>query len=373
MEDVAGNALERPGFAAFYRRWRESLKISDFRHMFTTKADIAKARKVVQASQASRQALTKREREELEKAVWILRGATHRVTGEIIPVWARLGAWPYIGGLPVAAIVLQCKFGGMNTGRLIALHWWNQSMVAGINYYNGSTTIDQDAGKMLRPGNVLSPSVAKLLPSSVQEAELHPAILKLGEAYLVACASAVGIVVGVNTLMKTFPAFCAFAPYAGFPAGSAANAANTFSMRHHELESGIEVASFNGEELGTSRAAAKKAILQTGFTRTLLPAATFILAPLAVAFLKSVTPLGRYLPLYVATMFGCTIGSFAVGLPLCMALFDEESEMNVKDVEPEIQQRLAESMLFKSVDQAEAQRLFESGDLSGRVHFNRGR
>uniref|UniRef100_A0A7S1UFH7 Sideroflexin n=1 Tax=Phaeomonas parva TaxID=124430 RepID=A0A7S1UFH7_9STRA len=359
----------------FLRRYRACQEVCDPRHMFTTDADVMKARAVVSRLQPLRRPLSDEERANLTKAEWTLKGATHVTTGEIIPVPARMGSWPYIGGIPVAAIVLQSKFGGMNVTRLALLHWFNQSFVGAVTYYNGSATIDTEGGeRMVALRSFLPSDVAGLVPKgSSADVEVAPAVVKMGESYLAACASAVGIIVGSIGLMRAFPAMSGLAPYMGFPAGSMANAANTYCIRRHELDTGIEVYDNKGEAVGTSKVAAQAAIVETGVTRSLLPAATFILAPGTVAFLKTVTPLASNMPLYVATQVGATIASFAIGLPLCMALFEEEGHLNASTLEPELQQALVEKLRGKPVDIDEARKLIEDGDIAASVTYKRGR
>jgi len=144
-----------------------------------------------------------------------------------------MGAWPYLGGFPVGAIVLQSKFGGTDVLRLSVLHWINQSMVAAVNYYNGSSGIEHADKKPI--SSYLNDSFVKSLPTSVKEklgqVELSHSEFALGQAYLLACSSAVGIIVSVNLLVRRVPKLRALTRYAGFPAGSAANAANTYSIR----------------------------------------------------------------------------------------------------------------------------------------------
>ncbi|VDN19883.1 unnamed protein product [Gongylonema pulchrum] len=122
-------------------------------------------------------------------------------------------------------------------------------------------------------------------------------------SYCCATGGAVAAALGLNSLVKTAP------PLIGrmvpFCAVAAANAINIPLMRSKELVDGIVVEDENGNEVGRSKKAAQ--------------ARTWVSAPLQ------------------ATIAGFVL-TFAT--PLCCAIFPQKSSIEVKRLEPEVQNEL---------------------------------
>ncbi|XP_073775753.1 sideroflexin-5a isoform X7 [Danio rerio] len=101
-------------------------------------------------------------------------------------------------------------------------------------------------------------------------------------------------VVGLNVLIKRAEHFSPatrilvqrFIP---FPAVASANVCNVLLMRHTELSEGISVLDDKGNVVGTSKLAARHALIETSLTRVVLPMPVLLLPPLVMSLLERFT------------------------------------------------------------------------------------
>uniref|UniRef100_A0A8C9YDB3 Sideroflexin 5b n=1 Tax=Sander lucioperca TaxID=283035 RepID=A0A8C9YDB3_SANLU len=139
--------------------------------------------------------------------------------------------------------------------------WLNQSHNACVNYANRNATKPTPTSKFL-------------------------------QGYVGAVTSAVSIAVGLNVLIqkahKLSPATrMIIQRLVPFPAVASANICNVCLMRHNELSEGIDVLDSNGNVVGSSKIAARHAIMETAFTRVVLPMPIFVLPPIIMSYLES--------------------------------------------------------------------------------------
>ncbi|XP_073775752.1 sideroflexin-5a isoform X6 [Danio rerio] len=100
--------------------------------------------------------------------------------------------------------------------------------------------------------------------------------------------------VGLNVLIKRAEHFSPatrilvqrFIP---FPAVASANVCNVLLMRHTELSEGISVLDDKGNVVGTSKLAARHALIETSLTRVVLPMPVLLLPPLVMSLLERFT------------------------------------------------------------------------------------
>ncbi|NXA77421.1 SFXN5 protein, partial [Thryothorus ludovicianus] len=114
---------------------------------------------------------------------------------------------------------------------------------------------------------------------------------KFIQGYLGAVISAVSIAVGLNVLIQRANKFTPatrllIQRFVPFPAVASANICNVVLMRHTELEEGIDVLDNNGNIVGSSRVAAKHALLETALTRVVLPMPILVLPPIIMSVLE---------------------------------------------------------------------------------------
>nr|XP_046262521.1 sideroflexin-5b isoform X1 [Scatophagus argus] len=192
----------------------------------------------------------------------------------------------------------------------IIWQWLNQSHNACVNYANRNATKPTPTSKFL-------------------------------QGYVGAVTSAVSIAVGLNVLIqkanKLSPATrMIIQRFVPFPAVASANICNVGLMRHNELSEGIDVLDHNGNVVGSSKIAARHAIMETAFTRVVLPMPIFVLPPIIMSYLERLRLLqsNRRLLLPVHS-FVCLV-TFGLSLPVAISLFPQMSQIEVSRLEPEI-------------------------------------
>ncbi|XP_043368749.1 sideroflexin-5 isoform X11 [Dermochelys coriacea] len=150
-------------------------------------------------------------------------------------------------------------------------------------------------------------------------------------------ATKVGLNVLVQRANKFTPATrLLIQRFVPFPAVASANICNVVLMRHTELEEGIDVLDSNGNIVGSSRIAAKHALIETALTRVVLPMPILVLPPIIMSILEK-TSLLRARPRMVLPVQGFVcLAAFGLALPLAISLFPQMSEIETSRLEPEI-------------------------------------
>uniref|UniRef100_A0A8C3EB65 Sideroflexin 5 n=1 Tax=Corvus moneduloides TaxID=1196302 RepID=A0A8C3EB65_CORMO len=121
------------------------------------------------------------------------------------------------------------------------------------------------------------------------------------------------------------------------PGGFAsANICNVVLMRHTELEEGIDVLDNNGNIVGSSRVAAKHALLETALTRVVLPMPILVLPPIIMSVLEKTSLLRSRPRMILPVQSLVCLAAFGLALPLAISLFPQMSEIETSQLEPEI-------------------------------------
>ena len=207
--------------------------------------------------------------------------------------------------IPVVAMML---IPNMSWGGIVGTQWLNQSANVGFNYFNAN----------------------KSSPLSNKD-------------IMVGYAGAVGvsctIALGLNVLKNSGRLPKAFAPYITFVAVSMASTSNLLLMRQKELTDGIKVYDSNGKEVGTSKIAAKYAIGQTALSRLLSSVPALVVPPTVTAFMVKNQIFKMHTNSLWRVMFvNCNLVglSFLTGLPICLALFDQNCKVGADELEPSV-------------------------------------
>ncbi|XP_040055710.2 sideroflexin-5a isoform X2 [Gasterosteus aculeatus] len=243
---------------------------------------------------------------QLWQAQKIKQAIIHPDTGEKIPMPFRMSGFIPFGTPVVVGLLLPHQ-------TLASTIFWqclNQSHNACVNYCNRNASKPAPVSKFL-------------------------------EGYLGAVTSAVSIAVGLNVLVRrarrlgptTRLLVQRFIP---FPAVAAANVCNVVLMRHSELSEGISVLDDSGNVAGTSKVAARHALLETALTRAVLPVPILILPPIIMSVLERLPLLQRRPRLVLPVHSLVCLAAFALALPLAISLFPQMSQIGVNRLEPEI-------------------------------------
>ncbi|CAG01254.1 unnamed protein product [Tetraodon nigroviridis] len=161
------------------------------------------------------------------------------------------------------------------------------------------------------------------------------------QGYVGAVTSAVSIAVGLKVLVQKARRFSPttrllverFIP---FPAVATANVCNVVLMRHSELSEGISVLDDNGNVVGTSKVAARHALLETALTRVVMPVPILVLPPIVMSALEKLPLLQRQPRLVLPVHAAVCLAAFSLALPVAVSLFPQTSQIGTKQLEPEI-------------------------------------
>ncbi|KAI7801761.1 sideroflexin-5b [Triplophysa rosa] len=230
----------------------------------------------------------------------------HPDTGEKIFMPFRMSGYVPFGTPIVVGLLLP----NQTLASTVFWQWLNQSHNACVNYANRNAT--------------------KPTPTS-----------KFIQGYLGAVTSAVSIAVGLNVLIqkssKFNPATRLFIQrFIPFPAVASANICNVALMRHNELSEGIDVLDSNGNVVGSSRIAAKHALIETAVTRVALPLPIFVLPPIIMAFLEKLPLMQAHRRMMLPVHSLVCLAVFGLSLPLAISLFPQMSQIEASHLEPEI-------------------------------------
>lgn len=243
---------------------------------------------------------------QLWKAQKIKQAIIHPDTGEKIFMPFRMSGYVPFG----TPIVIGLLLPNQTVVSTIIWQWLNQSHNACVNYANRNATKPTPTSKFL-------------------------------QGYVGAVTSAVSLAVGLNLLIqkanKLSPATrMIIQRFVPFPAVATANICNVGLMRHTELSEGIDVLDDNGNVVGSSKIAARHAIMETAFTRIILPMPIFVLPPIIMSYLERLQFLRSNRRLMLPIHSAVCLATFALSLPVAISLFPQMSQIEVSLLEPEI-------------------------------------
>lgn len=165
---------------------------------------------------------------------------------------------------------------------------------------------------------------------------------QLATAYGLATSASVVTAVGLNRLIASSPALSSgivgrLVPLA---AVAAANCVNIPCMRQRELVEGINIMDSTGETVGSSKEAAKWAILQVIPSRVAMAAPAMFIPPVIMNKLEP-SALFRKSPWLTAPVTVALTGLCLVfSTPLACALFPQASSIKFEDLEAELKTQL---------------------------------
>ncbi|XP_030002038.1 sideroflexin-5b isoform X1 [Sphaeramia orbicularis] len=243
---------------------------------------------------------------QLWEAQKIKQAIIHPDTGEKIFMPFRMSGYVPFG----TPIVIGLLLPNQTVVSTIIWQWLNQSHNACVNYANRNATKPTPTSKFL-------------------------------QGYVGAVTSAVSIAVGLNVLIqkanKLSPATrMIIQRLVPFPAVASANICNVGLMRHNELSEGIDVLDNNGNVVGSSKVAARHAIMETAFTRVVLPMPIFVLPPIIMSYLERLRFLQSNRRLLLPIHSIVCLVTFGLSLPVAISLFPQMSQIEVSRLEPEI-------------------------------------
>lgn len=305
---------------------------TDMRTLFTTRAQLDAAGRTVRAyeerkaSVVAASSISADERAEYFRARNMRSACLHPETGELIAWPLRFSAFVPVNVVLVAAMTLLPP----TTPYLVFGQWLNQSYNVFLNHANRNAS------------NAMSTAdIAKAYAAAVS----------------VSCSVALGLNHAVKRLTALPPRTRAFAQLAvPYAAVTTAAVANVLLMRANELSAGIQVRDADGQLLGSSKAAARTALLQVAIVRGVNPVPGMLMAPLVIRYLANNVPVIQRNPaVAMAANLSVIAAALQLGLPTTMAFFPPQAALPVADIEPE----------FRNLKRA-------NGEPVTHVYFNKG-
>ncbi|KAG8013062.1 Sideroflexin-5, partial [Nibea albiflora] len=195
----------------------------------------------------------------------------HPDTGEKIFMPFRMSGTEAYCGVEVVGLLLP----NQTLVSTIFWQWLNQSHNACVNYSNRNASKPAPVSKFVQGylGAVTSAvSIAQTLikPSATFSHDIIKGVIA-------ACLPVLHYGPTSRLLVQRF---------IPFPAVASANVCNVVLMRHSELSEGISVLDDDGNVVGTSKVAARHALLETAVTRVVLPMPILVLPPMIMAVLE---------------------------------------------------------------------------------------
>uniref|UniRef100_A0A8D1KL78 Sideroflexin 5 n=2 Tax=Sus scrofa TaxID=9823 RepID=A0A8D1KL78_PIG len=292
------------GFTSFYGRFRHFLDIIDPRTLFVTERRLREAVQLLEDYKHGtlRPGVTN---EQLWSAQKIKQAILHPDTNEKIFMPFRMSGKPLGPSGSVVGLLLP----NQTLASTVFWQWLNQSHNACVNYANRNATKPSPVSKFI-------------------------------QGYLGAVISAVSIAVtsglhgvggGPSSPPHTRSPLLSLSP-------ASANICNVVLMRYGELEQGIDVLDGDGNLVGSSRIAARHALLETALTRVVLPMPILVLPPIVMSMLEKTALLQARPRLLLPVQSLVCLAAFGLALPLAISLFPQMSEIETTQLEPEIAQ-----------------------------------
>jgi len=248
--------------------------------------------------------------EALWKAQKIKQAIVHPDTGDKVWMPFRMSGFVPFG----APIVFGLLLPDPSLKQMVFWQWLNQSHNACVNYANRNASQPTPMERFL-------------------------------VGYVGAITTACGIAVGLSVLLQRATSFkpttrVIVQKFVPFPAVAAASVSNCVLMRYSELKEGIQVKDPEGNVIGNSKEAAKKALLETAISRALLPIPCFAVPPLVMTLLERLPAFARRPRLHIPVLGVVSCLSFGLGLPVAIALFPQFAEIDKERLEPELRAKL---------------------------------
>ncbi|KFP15313.1 Sideroflexin-2, partial [Egretta garzetta] len=306
--------------STFVGRLKHFLNITDPRTVLVPEEELDRAKALVEGCRAGL-VPPGSSQEQLLYAKKLYDSAFHPDSGEKMNLIGRM-SFQVPGGMALTGCMLQFY---RTVPAVVFWQWVNQSFNAIVNYTNR---------------NAASPI----------------SLSQIGVAYITATSTALATAVGLNLYTKRAPPL--LARWVPFAAVAAANCVNIPMMRQQEIINGVTVTDEDNNELGHSRRAAVKGIMQVVVSRITMAAPGMIILPIIMErlekfhFMQGANRL-RSPILMLGSSLSC---SLLFMVPAACALFPQRCSLALADLEPE----LRDSIMGKH------------GDKVPYVYFNKG-
>lgn len=290
--------------------------------LFTTKADLDKARGIISAY---RHGELKHTTPEFWHAKKQLDSTVHPDTGETVLLPFRMSCC-VLSNLVVTVGMLTP---GMGTFGTMFWQWANQSLNVAVNSANAN----------------------KSHPMSTQQ---------LITNYTMAVTASCGVAVGLNKLVPRLKNLSAntkliLGRLVPFAAVVSAGIVNVFLMRGDEIRKGITVYDKHGDDVGKSKKAAFLAVGETALSRVINATPIMVIPPLLLVKLQKGVLKGKSMGVQTVANLGLILATSFAALPFALAVFPQYQSIHVNKLEKEL-----------------CGKKDKNGEPIDKVYFNRG-
>ncbi|XP_065833753.1 sideroflexin-1-like [Oscarella lobularis] len=297
--------LDKPRYdqSTFSGRAKHFFQTTDPRNLLASEKQLDAAKELL-ALYRKGEENEKTTHDEVWRAKTLYDSAFHPETGEKMFILGRMSAQVPCNMTITGSMLTFYR----HPAAILFWQWINQSFNAIVNYTNSSG----DLGKETK---------------------------QLSKAYTAATGAAMATALGVSYVAKRAPAV--ISRMGPFAAVAAANCINIPLMRQKELDEGIIITDADGNELGKSKKAARKAISQVVISRIGMAAPAMMTTPLLMGFCQNLPLFKRFgarieVPFQIGIVGLCL--TFAT--PLCCAIFPQRSSLAVNKLESELQEKI---------------------------------
>lgn len=296
--------------AAYWDRFTRFYHMTDPATLLASSKEITDAQQLIDNVAKGRVALDSAfVRSEHQRAVRLMDAIVHPETKQPIFMPCRFSAF-----LPANMLILLGMLHPTMQSPAKSMFWQltNQTYNVGVNYCNGSAS-----------------------------GEMTPT--KLFGAYAIAVVSSCGTAYGLNKWRESLGPKCPRALSIAIPfiAVALANIANVGVIRSPDLINGVVVRDKeSGEVVGKSAAAGRQAVGQVAISRVLIPIPLMLFPPIIMNCLTDPAKgMLRAKPkLHLPVQIGVLLVMLRLALPLCIAVFPEDSEMASSRLEPSLRE-----------------------------------
>jgi len=286
----------------FTGRAMHFFSVTDPRNLLATNAQLEAAKKLVSEYRLGIEPAGSTD-DDIWSAKMLYDSAFHPDTGEKQILIGRMSAQVPMNMTITGAMMTFYR----TTPAVVFWQWVNQTFNALVNYTNRS------GDKPIPPKTLI-------------------------QAYAGATGGALTVALGLNAATKSLPPIVG--RYVPFAAVAAANCINIPLMRQSELIGGIPVTDEQGNRLGTSKIAARQAVMLTVVSRVSMAAPGMGITPVIMNYLDSKAFMKRMPWLASPIQIGLVGLILSLATPLCCAIFPQSSSLSIASLEPELQEAI---------------------------------
>ncbi|CCH41044.1 Sideroflexin-1 [Wickerhamomyces ciferrii] len=287
----------------YWGRVRHCAEISDPSMLLNSNVTLENAKKLISQYKNGEQ---KQMTPELWDAKKVLDSTVHPDTGETVLLPFRMSCC-VLSNLVVTGGMLTPGLGTVGT-----LFWQvaNQSLNVAINTANAN----------------------KSHPLSTQQ---------LIQNYTIAVTASCGVALGLNSIVPKLKSLSQntkliLGRLVPFAAVVSAGIVNVFAMRSEEIKKGITVFDKNGDEVGTSKTAAKYAVGETAASRVINATPIMVVPPLILVQLQKGLLKNKGVGIQTLANLGLILTTSFVALPFALGVFPQYQPIQVSKLESEL-------------------------------------